>query len=62
MAPDPIEVLREGSAQWENADPKTFSGRARIKRMGGAGADAPTTHVAINVDAETTWLEPAPPA
>jgi quercetin dioxygenase-like cupin family protein len=127
MAHPPIELLHADAARWEDADPKTFSGLARIKRMGGAGAsptikvyrvafepgarthwhvhsglqllvvvegqcliqrwdspvelaeagdvvhvapgekhwhgagkDAPTTHIAINVDAETTWMEPAP--
>ena len=125
--PAPIEILRGESPDWEDADPRTFTGRARIKRMGGAGAspalklyrvafepgarthwhvhsgpqllvvvegrcliqrwDGPieeagpgdvihiapgekhwhgagpetgTTHIAINVDAETRWLEPAP--
>jgi quercetin dioxygenase-like cupin family protein len=124
----PIEVLHDAAAPWEDADPKTFTGRARIKRLGaagklsgirvyrvrfepgarthwhlhsgpqllvvvegrclvqradaplqvaeagdvvhiapgekhwhGAGPDAPTTHLAINLDAETTWMEPAPP-
>jgi quercetin dioxygenase-like cupin family protein len=114
---------------WEQADPKTFTGRARIKRMGGAGSSpgvklyrvafepgarthwhvhsgpqllvvvegpclvqrwngpletarsgdvvhiapgekhwhgaghgGPATHIAVNVDAETTWLEAAPEA
>ena len=129
MARAPIEVLHGDAAEWEDADPNTFTGRARIKRMGaagasptikvyrvafepgarthwhvhsgpqllvvvegrcliqrgsgsvqvaeagdvvhvapgekhwhGAGAGAPTTHIAINVDAETTWMEAAPPA
>jgi quercetin dioxygenase-like cupin family protein len=30
------------------------------KHWHGAGSDGPVTHVAINVDAETTWMEPAP--
>jgi 4-carboxymuconolactone decarboxylase len=122
-----LTLLRVESAKWEPADPKTFTGRARIRRMGGAGSSptvklyrvafdegarthwhvhsgaqllvvlegrclvqrsggpveaaevgdvvhiapgvkhwhgagrgAPATHVAINVDAETTWLEQAP--
>jgi quercetin dioxygenase-like cupin family protein len=121
------EILR-GSAAAESADPKTFTGRASVTRMGtagdsplvkafrvafepgarthwhthsgpqllvvvegrclvqrwdapvqvaevgdlvhiapgekhwhGAGADGPTTHIAINVGAETRWMEPAPP-
>ncbi len=129
MGQAPIEVLHAQDAAWEEADPRTFSGRARIQRMGGAGArpalkayrvafepgarthwhshsgpqllvvlegrclvqrweaavhvaragdlvhiapgekhwhgaeaDGPTTHIAINLDAETTWMEPAPPA
>jgi quercetin dioxygenase-like cupin family protein len=32
------------------------------KHWHGAGNDAPTTHIAINLDAETIWMEPAPPA
>jgi quercetin dioxygenase-like cupin family protein len=123
------EILHLEAAGWEGADPKTFTGRARVKRMGGAGtspvvkayrvafepgarthwhthsgpqllvvlegrcliqrwgapveraeagdlvhippgekhwhgagADGPTTHIAINLDAETTWMEPAPSA
>jgi quercetin dioxygenase-like cupin family protein len=127
MAPS-IEILRGGAPDWEDADPRTFTGRARIKRLGGAGASpamrlyrvafetearthrhvhtgpqllvvvegrcliqrwegplevaeagdvvhiapgekhwhgagpgAGTTHIAINVDAETRWMEPAPP-
>ena len=123
------EILRADAAQWEDADSRTFTGRARVKRMGGAGtspavksyrvsfepgarthwhthsgtqllvvvegrclvqrweapvqvaqagdlvhiapgekhwhgagADGPTTHIAINVDAETVWMEPAPSA
>jgi quercetin dioxygenase-like cupin family protein len=124
---DTLTLLCMEGAEWEDADPETFTGRARIKRMGGAGAapavrfyrvafdpgarthwhthsgaqllvvlegrclvqrwggevqraeagdvihvapgekhwhgagpDTPTVHLAINVDAETTWLEPAP--
>jgi quercetin dioxygenase-like cupin family protein len=124
-----VTVLHMHGADWEDADPKTFTGRARIMRMGGAGSDpavklyrvafepgarthwhvhsgaqllvvvegrclvqrwdgpveralpgdvvhiapgekhwhgagpgAPATHLAINLDAETTWLEAAPPA
>jgi quercetin dioxygenase-like cupin family protein len=124
-----VVVLRDAEQGWEDADPATFTGRARIKRLGGAGEspevkayrvafeaggrtnwhvhsgpqilvvvegrclvqrwegavevaeagdvvhiapgekhwhgagrESPTTHVAINVGAETTWMEPAPPA
>jgi 4-carboxymuconolactone decarboxylase len=124
-----LTLLRDGDAAWETADPATFTGRARIKRLGsagtaptvrlyrvafeagarthwhthsgpqllvvvegrcfvqrsggeveeahpgdvvhippgekhwhGAGAAGPTTHVAVNVEAETTWMEAAPPA
>jgi quercetin dioxygenase-like cupin family protein len=123
----PLALLREQPIPWEPADRKTFSGIARVKRLGGAGASpavrafrvafepgarthwhvhsgpqilivvegrclvqrwgdpvltaeagdvihipagqkhwhgagaaGPTTHVAVNVDAETTWMEPAP--
>jgi quercetin dioxygenase-like cupin family protein len=126
-SPAPVTVLRSDEPAWEEADPQTFSGRARIKRMGGAGSapaiklyrvafepgarthwhvhsgpqmlvivdglclvqrwngpvetahpgdvvhiapgekhwhgagpGAPATHIALNVDAETTWLEAAP--
>ena len=122
-----IEALVDRTATWEDADRKTFSGPARVKRLGaaglspgirafrvafepgarthwhahsgpqllivvegrclvqrwgdsaitaevgdvvhipagqkhwhGAGAQGPGTHIAINVDAETTWMEPAP--
>jgi 4-carboxymuconolactone decarboxylase len=122
-----LVLLRDQRAPWEDADQKTFSGRARVKRLGGAGsspeirafrvafqagarthwhvhsgpqllivvegrclvqkwgetvqtaevgdvvhipagqkhwhgagANAPATHIAVNVDAETTWLEAAP--
>jgi 4-carboxymuconolactone decarboxylase len=122
-----ITHLEDRATLWEAADPKTFSGRARVKRLGSAGASpgvkafrvafepgarthwhahsgpqllivvegrclvqrwgdalisaevgdvihippgqkhwhgasaqGPTTHVALNVDAETTWMEPAP--
>jgi 4-carboxymuconolactone decarboxylase len=122
-----IEALVDRAAAWEEADRKTFSGRARVKRLGaagvspgirafrvafepgarthwhthtgpqllivvegrcvvqrwgdpavtaevgdvvhipagqkhwhGAGAHAAATHIAVNVDAETTWMEPAP--
>ena len=34
---------------------------AGSKHWHGAGADGPATHIAVNVDAETTWMEPAPP-
>ena len=124
----PLTDLRIDGAEWEPADPGTFSGAARILRMGaagtdptvrlyrvafepgarthwhvhsgpqllvvvegscriqrwdgpvevsragdvvyiapgekhwhGAGRDGPVTHIAVNVDAETTWMEPAPP-
>jgi quercetin dioxygenase-like cupin family protein len=30
------------------------------KHWHGAGAGEPATHVAVNVDAETSWMEPAP--
>jgi len=123
-----VMVLKDGDTPWEEADGATFSGAARIKRLGGAGAspevrlyrvafepgarthwhahsgpqllvvvegrclvqrwegpvqvaeagdvvhiapgekhwhgagaDAPATHVAVNVAAETEWMEPAPP-
>ena len=123
----PVEILHAQGVPWEDADSNTFTGRARIKRMGGAGTspgvkayrvsfepgarthwhvhsgpqlllvvegrclvqrwngpvevalvgdlvhippgvkhwhgagrEAPTTHVAVNVDAETTWMEAAP--
>lgn len=121
---DGVRILRDAAKGWEEADPETFTGRARIKRLGGAGAapgvklyrvafepgarthwhvhtgpqlllvtegrclvqrwggpvkpaetgdvvhiapgekhwhgagpDGPATHVAVNVDAETTWME-----
>jgi quercetin dioxygenase-like cupin family protein len=120
----PLVVLRTQSSAWEEADQKTFSGHARVKRLGGAdgikafrvafqpsarthwhvhtgpqllivvegrclaqkwgdpvqvaepgdvihippgqkhwhgaGADGPATHIAVNVNAETRWLEAAP--
>jgi quercetin dioxygenase-like cupin family protein len=123
-APANLAVLSDQTASWEDADQKTFSGRARVKRLGGgagikafrvafdpgarthwhihtgpqllivvegrclaqtwgkpvqaaepgdviqipagqkhwhgAGAEGPTTHIAVNVNAETEWLEPAP--
>jgi len=122
-----LTLLRVAATPTENADPATFTGRARVNRLGGAGAapqvrffrvafepgarthwhvhsgtqlllvvegrcfvqrwsgpvevaetgdvvhippgakhwhgagrDGPTTHVAVNLDAETTWMEPAP--
>jgi quercetin dioxygenase-like cupin family protein len=122
-----IDVLQDQRTPWEEADRKTFSGRARVKRLGGvgvspavrafrvafepgarthwhahsgtqllivvegrcliqrwgdpvttaavgdvvhipagqkhwhgAGPDEPATHIAVNLDAETSWMEPAP--
>jgi 4-carboxymuconolactone decarboxylase len=124
-AGDPLTLFRDAEAPWEEADANTFTGRARIKRLGGAdgkpgirlyrvafepgarthwhvhtgpqllvvtegrcavqrwggpietadagdivhiapgekhwhgaGASAPAAHVAVNVDAQTTWMEP----
>jgi quercetin dioxygenase-like cupin family protein len=43
MHPDPsdalpgLRILSDGSVGWEPADPETFQGAARVKRLGGAG-------------------------
>src|SRR5690606_1965473 len=52
-----ISLLLDSAAPWEEADPATFTGRARIKRLGGAG-DAPTVRfyrVAFGPGARTHW-------
>ena len=50
------EILR-ADAGWENADPRTFTGSARVQRMGAAGA-SPTVkayRVAFEPGARTHW-------
>jgi quercetin dioxygenase-like cupin family protein len=52
-----LALLRDSGAPWEDADPQTFTGRARIKRLGGAGGrpEIRLYRVAFEPGARTHW-------
>ena len=53
----PLLLLRDADAAWEGADPETFQGTARVKRLGGAaaGPEIKLFCVAFEPGARTHW-------